>query len=203
MPKPRNRVAVICLHCGARFETWPSTIAAGNGKYCSRACVIAARSPYPDRKICTRCGVVKVITEFDLTRTHPQGKAPPRPRPECRECRRERSRAYHAREKAALLNARLIAQFGIDKLGYDALLAAQGGRCAICGTSNPGNGFDRLHVDHDHRTGTVRGLLCSACNRGLGCFRDSPALLMVAAQYLQRSSADGPPDRSTSSDDVG
>ncbi|QGV82496.1 hypothetical protein EIZ62_05935 [Streptomyces ficellus] len=76
---------------------------------------------------------------------------------------------------------------------YTEMLASQGGACAICGQPD-GNGF-ALPVDHDHgccpaaaRTcGTcVRGLVCSACNHGLGQFRDSPELLRAAAAYLER-----------------
>ena len=56
------------------------------------------------------------------------------------------------------------AQLGVTDAEYDRLLAAQGGGCAICG--NPPK-TRRLHVDHDHKTGRVRGLLCHRCNRAL------------------------------------
>jgi hypothetical protein len=56
------------------------------------------------------------------------------------------------------------AQLGVSDADYEALLAAQGGGCAICG--NPPK-TRRLHVDHDHKTGKVRGLLCHRCNRAL------------------------------------
>ncbi|MFJ8208086.1 endonuclease VII domain-containing protein [Streptomyces sp. NPDC096033] len=79
---------------------------------------------------------------------------------------------------------------------YAEMLASQGGVCAICKQAD-GAGY-ALSVDHDHgccpdATGTcgdcVRGLVCSACNHGLGKFRDSPELLRAAAAYLERHTA--------------
>lgn len=65
------------------------------------------------------------------------------------------------------------------------MLDAQDGRCAICGEGPSGSGAaGRLHVDHSHKDGTVRALLCNGCNRGLGYFGDSPDLLMSAVAYL-------------------
>lgn len=63
------------------------------------------------------------------------------------------------------------------------------GACAICGESetakSPIDGaVKRLAVDHDHRTGQVRGLLCSTCNNGLGCFKDNIQLMKRAIDYL-------------------
>lgn len=68
---------------------------------------------------------------------------------------------------------------------YSKALAAQGGACAICGY--PASELRRrLSIDHDHRTGQVRGLLCTTCNLGLGAFRDDPAVLAKAIEYLGR-----------------
>lgn len=53
--------------------------------------------------------------------------------------------------------------------------------CVICGDTGP------LVVDHDHKTGQIRGLLCNHCNRGLGHFRDNPELLEFARMYLLAS----------------
>lgn len=83
------------------------------------------------------------------------------------------------------MDAVLRNKYGVTSAERDALLDQQGGVCAICGAGLcPERGV--LAVDHDHDTGEVRGILCQPCNRGLGDFRDSPALLLAAAEYLRK-----------------
>ncbi|SOD42351.1 endonuclease VII domain-containing protein [Nitrosovibrio sp. Nv4] len=85
---------------------------------------------------------------------------------------RERERRYNLR------------RYGLTVDQYDALAAAQNGLCAIC-RKPPENGVGKkLHVDHDHATGVVRGLLCHGCNTGLGGFDEDASVLMKAARYL-------------------
>lgn len=60
---------------------------------------------------------------------------------------------------------------------------AQGGRCAICKQAPPEGQF--LHIDHDHKTEVRRGLLCPACNMGLGQFNDDVVRLLAAVDYLR------------------
>jgi len=83
-----------------------------------------------------------------------------------------------------------LARQGLTGSEYERLLKEQNGCCAICGRPNGHrscNGNEcKLAVDHDHKTGTVRGLLCNNCNRGLGRFKDSVKLLEAAICYLQR-----------------
>lgn len=72
--------------------------------------------------------------------------------------------------------------YGISVKDYEELLAKQDFGCAICGTTD-----ERvLHIDHDHITGEIRGLLCPACNLGVGNFRDNVDLLDRAGDYLGR-----------------
>lgn len=78
--------------------------------------------------------------------------------------------------------SRLRRTYGLTEEAFDALLASQGGVCAICGG---GPGLRGWHVDHCHSGGHVRGVLCEACNLGLGKFRDNPAALRAAAAYLE------------------
>lgn len=75
-------------------------------------------------------------------------------------------------------------KFKITPEDWDALYEKQGGVCWICEQGNSGHRWDRLMVDHCHKTGAVRGLLCSACNTGLGKFEDEPIRLQKAMDYL-------------------
>jgi hypothetical protein len=74
-------------------------------------------------------------------------------------------------------------KFGLSVEQYEALLEGQGGGCAIC--RSPANESISLHVDHDHGTGRVRGLLCFRCNGGLGQFLEEPEVLRRAAWYVE------------------
>lgn len=77
-------------------------------------------------------------------------------------------------------------QYGLTVDQVDEMLL---GGCAICGTIDWPGRHNRGHIDHDHATGKVRGVLCSECNTGLGKFRDDPELVDRAAAYL-RSAVD-------------
>ena len=73
--------------------------------------------------------------------------------------------------------------YGLSQGAYDAMLDGQGGGCALCGQKCKSG--RSLAVDHCHTTGTVRGLLCGNCNRGLGMFQDDPELMRRAASNVQ------------------
>lgn len=85
----------------------------------------------------------------------------------------DRQRKYQLRDK-----------YGITEAQYDEMLIQQNGKCAICETDKPTGKWKRFAVDHCHKSGNVRGLLCNECNRGMGLLRDSPDLLIKAAEYL-------------------
>jgi hypothetical protein len=71
-------------------------------------------------------------------------------------------------------------RYGLSLDDYHAILARQGNACAICRKPNA-----RLCIDHCHASGTVRGLLCSKCNTGLGCYNDDPGLMEAATAYFK------------------
>ncbi|TXH11588.1 MAG: hypothetical protein E6R04_01480 [Spirochaetes bacterium] len=77
----------------------------------------------------------------------------------------------------------LKTRYGLTLHEYELLLKEQDGKCAICGeVCSTGK---RLAVDHDHKTGRVRGLLCRRCNRGVGHFDDDISRLERALTYLK------------------
>lgn len=104
--------------------------------------------------------------------------------------RREYGRKYHqenredclARQKKWAERRRKELRYGITPEQWQAMWESQGEACAICGTAS-----DRPHVDHDHKTGVVRGILCHHCNVGLGHAFDDPATLRKMAAYLEEN----------------
>lgn len=79
-----------------------------------------------------------------------------------------------------------IRMYGIDVPDYERLLKQQGGGCAICGKKPEER--RALDIDHDHKTGKVRGLLCSNHNRGIGLIGDDLMSLVKAMEYLVKNS---------------
>lgn len=84
-----------------------------------------------------------------------------------------------------------LRKFALANDEYEALIKKQNGRCAICcelPKTRWKGGEPTLVVDHDHKTGAVRGLLCLTCNTAIGHLRDSPDLLRAAARYIEAKS---------------
>jgi hypothetical protein len=101
---------------------------------------------------------------------------------------------YYRNNKSKAREHQLRYKFGITLEEYNQINQSQGGVCAICegvnttrtkGTTSGKNIKMSLAVDHNHKTGKVRGLLCSNCNTSLGSFKDNPALLRKAISYLE------------------
>ena len=77
----------------------------------------------------------------------------------------------------------LLKQYGLTIEAYETMLKGQDGGCAICG-GPPGGKWNTFNVDHDHKTGKVRGLLCLNCNRAIGCIKDNPKIAQKIVDYL-------------------
>lgn len=97
----------------------------------------------------------------------------------------ETQQRYRDSGKKSISNRKsyLKRKYGLTLEQYDAMLAAQGGVCAIC--KKPPRGDYVLHVDHDHGDGRIRGLLHFTCNNLLGDAEDDPTVLREAADYLE------------------
>jgi hypothetical protein len=89
---------------------------------------------------------------------------------------RERNPDYHLASRAK--------RYGLTLEAYKAILADQGGICAICRCAPKTR--RALQIDHCHATGTVRGLLCERCNMALGLLDDDVARIGAAAEYVRR-----------------
>ena len=151
----------------------------------------------PDEVTCTKCNA-KPVAQFPRFFKWPRSY-------HCHDCLKEdrrrhhrvwretgRTRAYAESRRDVIRDQMLRRSFGITKKEYDAMLAAQGGVCAICKQPeilrthrNGSNALRFLAVDHDHKTGQVRGLLCSGCNVGIGAFRENQERMVAAIRYLQ------------------
>jgi hypothetical protein len=125
-------------------------------------------------KWCPDCDRVLPLTDFVRTVRTSNGF-----HAYCKPCHNKRSRV--SRDKAGGSRTyHLSRRYGITAEEADLMLAAQGGLCAVCRAA------PAVHVDHDHATDEVRELLCFNCNGGLGQFKDDPAVLRAAADYVER-----------------
>jgi hypothetical protein len=168
----KEKVAKSCIVCGASFLTAKPTQHKTCGEACKNRRELDLRAAWKrDNREAMRA-YQRAWTERNPT------------------AQRDKKRAWRARhpEKNKEHNRwRTVRAFGLTIGDYHALLAAQGGTCAICGSIDPRNGKGRFAVDHDHHTGKVRGLLCMHCNAALGLLGDDPARLRAAADYLEHA----------------
>lgn len=93
--------------------------------------------------------------------------------------------AKHREQHRKNAEGKHLKQYGINRDQFNAILASQGGVCAICKHPTPRRKGKDWYVDHNHTTGKVRGLLCHNCNIGIGLFKESPVALRAAADYLE------------------
>lgn len=128
-------------------------------------------------KRCPKCGETKPVDEFVRNRSARDGVGS-----YCRPCHarvvRENVKRNHGNGRSFQLKRR----YGVDAQGAAWRVLQQGGVCAVCGEADP------VHIDHDHDSKEVRGVLCFNCNRALGYFGDDLMTLYRAADYLETHS---------------
>ena len=148
-------------------------------------------------KKCIHCNLEKEESCFSL-----DGKG--KRRSSCRECQsikrkarywenpelsraanRKKAVKFRGNRKNWTRNYDLKRTYGITSAEFEELKESQGGRCAICKTDDPKGRHGVFAVDHCHKSGKIRGLLCNKCNVGLGSFRDNIESLLNAIDYLK------------------
>lgn len=127
---------------------------------------------------CPKCETKKSEREFYRSKTTKSGLTS-----WCKICCASASSSWYKRNKDRAHFVRVNAKYGISEEDYYSLLKAQESKCKICGIDED-KLKQRLHIDHCHTSGKIRGLLCSNCNTGIGNLRDDVSLLEKAIQYL-------------------
>lgn len=112
-------------------------------------------------KKCNKCGEIKPFTEFHKHNTTKDGYGT-----YCRICYNKQT-----------LAAKHLKRYNLT---LEQMAEMKQSGCELCGAT------ENLHIDHNHDTNEIRGVLCTNCNRGLGHFKDSPELLKKAAEYLEQ-----------------
>lgn len=137
-------------------------------------------------KYCSRCYTTKPLSEFTVRKTGPRKG---HPMSYCKPCRvlRQKQNYNNDTYQRIVRPYQLRSKYGMSVEEYASLLETQGFVCAICGTDDGASakGSKTFAVDHCHKTGAVRGLLCNNCNRCLGLLKDDISVLEAAIRYLK------------------
>lgn len=186
-----------CLDCGAdkALTEFPNAARGtqGRGSYCKSCMLVRSKISYRKRmaaqgrtvkpevtvpegmRRCPDCEAIKPLEDFPRNKSGNKGRGG-----YCKPCHNLRGtkskkrhggfQEYHRRQR-----------YGMALGDFDSMFQEQGGLCALC-RERPAE-----HVDHDHVTGVVRGILCFNCNGGLGQFRDRVDIMAKAIDYLERT----------------
>ncbi|WUO53289.1 endonuclease VII domain-containing protein [Streptomyces sp. NBC_00280] len=151
----RDGLQAYCRECSAEYYRQRQE---------AKGRLVRAKVPVPPgSKHCRGCGEVKPHSDWHRRNSAPDGLAS-----RCRTCKAAAGPAGHLRRK-----------YGITEAERDELIASQKGVCCICLAASA------VQVDHCHKTGRVRGVVCFNCNSGLGLLRDDPDAMYRAADYLE------------------
>jgi len=138
-----------------------------------------------NKRKCTSCNKVKSLSQYGSCSNGANGK-----RRQCKECRNNYRKKryktnpeYYKKLKEQRRSGMLKIRYGITSKEYDSMLKQQNNKCAIC-HKDSNYMSKRLAVDHCHKTGKIRALLCDSCNNILGRAKDDPDLLLRCSEYL-------------------
>lgn len=166
----------------------------GRTSYCRECMQVRSRASYRKRmgergrsvreplvipegqRRCPDCKEIKPLDAFSRNRGDAHGRGN-----YCKPCHNARSAETRERLYGGGREYHLRARYGIGQADVDVMLEAQGHKCAVCKKADP------EHVDHDHATGKVRGMLCFNCNQALGNARDDIGVLRELIGYLYRA----------------
>jgi Recombination endonuclease VII len=199
-PDSEGPIVKACRDCGqikpiTEFHTSPRR-KYGRGSYCQPCFNERSKKSYAKRVLekqgrevraavqlpdghrhCPDCGKVLPLEDFPRNKNGRSGYGS-----YCKPCHNKRGRDSRIKNHGGSRNYHLKARYKINEQEFHGILLAQRGGCGICGAPDP------EHVDHDHVTGQVRGILCFNCNGGLGQFKDNIATMRNAIDYLKETS---------------
>lgn len=189
----RGKAYWLCLcDCGQSKVAQGLELRTGRVKSCgclrreTAAATAKTRKPRKSRiegrteKYCPECQRTLPIEEFGKNRTSTDGLTA-----YCKPCHSKKGRLNREKKWGSTRHYHLVQRYGITAEEVDVLLEKQRGLCAICSLIPDPKLRNPWHVDHDHSTGRVRGILCHSCNTALGNFKDDPEILRKALEYLQ------------------
>jgi uncharacterized metal-binding protein len=144
-------------------------------------------------KVCSKCKQSKALAEFYKKKTAKDGL-----NSHCMDCVDSYSRNHYRNNKEKVLSrsnawakshpvsrkfTRLKNLYGVTREQYDKIFEVQAGCCKLCGISQT-ELKKTLVIDHNHKTGRIRGLLCNPCNAALGLFKENAETLKKAVEYV-------------------
>lgn len=169
----------VCEWCGDSFvKNRP------NRRFCCQKCQVAANNK---RWVSANKDRIKEYREETREKRNAMRREVYKQDRSRRVAARAAATEYRKKNPTRRKEHELKTKYGISLHEMNDLLLKQNNRCAICGFKNDGNKSFFPFVDHCHKTGVVRGLLCTKCNFGIGQFNDNPDLLRTAISYLEEA----------------
>lgn len=134
-------------------------------------------------KRCSKCYTLRHTDDYHKDASRLDGRSYV-----CKQCHNERSRLYSKSHENERESYRIEYHYGINTDELFDMLLSQDGKCATCQCSITleRKHTNRAHIDHDHRTGKVRELLCKECNKALGLIKEDKDTLMNMIAYIDK-----------------